>query len=116
MKFALLLSFCALVCSGCTDKNLNVILTSRAVYRTPESVTIRADYYELSDRSLSFVKIRLPDRPEITLPRAFSASGVRYTDDFQYVWWTKGDQAFCEIREPDGSWSMLYQDCREVSD
>ncbi|MGV8079564.1 MAG: MliC family protein [Syntrophales bacterium] len=77
---------------------------------------ILATYYELSDRSLSFVKVRLPGGREYTLPQALSASGARYTDDRELVWWIKGDAAFAEGRDAGGEWKPIYRDCRAAGD
>ncbi len=75
-----------------------------------------ATYYDLSDGSLAFVKVRLPDGKTITLPRALSASGSRYTDDVALVWWIKGDGAFAEVRGASGDWQPLYRNCRVAED
>ncbi len=77
---------------------------------------ILATYYELSDGSLSFVKVRLPGGKVYTLPQALSASGARYTDDRELVWWTKGDSAFAEVRDDNGEWTPKYRDCRVTSE
>jgi len=52
----------------------------------------------------------------VTLPRALSASGVRYTDDREWVWWTKGNSAFAETRTPNGEWQIRYPDCRQTAE
>lgn len=77
---------------------------------------VLATYYELSDRSLSFVKVRLPGGREYTLPQALSASGSRYTDDRELVWWIKGDAAFAEGRDAGGEWKPIYRDCRVTNE
>jgi CubicO group peptidase (beta-lactamase class C family) len=71
-----------------------------------------ATYYDLSDGSLPFVKVRLPEGRVYTLPRALSASGSRYTDDIELVWWIKGDTAFAESRGASGDWQPKYRNCR----
>jgi CubicO group peptidase (beta-lactamase class C family) len=75
-----------------------------------------ATYYDLADGSFSFVKVRLPDGKVVTLPRALSGSGSRYTDDRALVWWIKGDAAFAEVRGPSGDWRPLYRECRAAAD
>ncbi|HOI73472.1 MAG TPA: MliC family protein [Syntrophales bacterium] len=77
---------------------------------------VLATYYQLSDGSLSFVKVRMPDGKVYTLPQALSASGSRYTDDRELVWWTKGDLAFAEVRDDNGEWTQKYRDCRVTSE
>ena len=68
----------------------------------------------LSDSSLYFVKVTLPGGKNCTLPQVMSASGVRYTDDREVVWWTKGSGAFAETRDSAGQWVKLF-DCVELS-
>jgi len=63
---------------------------------------IIAKYYSLSDGSLNFVKVTLPDRKGHTLPNGVSASGARYTDDLKLIWWIKGETAFAETRTESG--------------
>jgi len=77
-----------------------------------ERVTAR--YYSLSDESLRFVKILLPDGREYTLPQVVSASGARYTDDMELLWWVKGDSAYAEMRDARGEWKVLYRECRVI--
>jgi membrane-bound inhibitor of C-type lysozyme len=74
-----------------------------------------AKYFSLSDNSLHFVKLTLPDGQEVTLPNVLSASGARYTSDTDLTWWTKGDVAFAEQRGLEGQWQTLYEDCRVIS-
>jgi membrane-bound inhibitor of C-type lysozyme len=105
--------------AGCARMEEGV-LTARpqahVIYRCENGERIVAGYYSLQDRSLDFVKLRLPDGAEITLPRAMSASGVRYTDDREWVWWTKGDSAFAETRTPNGEWRIRYANCRSTAE
>lgn len=109
----------ALVCvTGCGffgNQFLSVRTGKRVVYQTENGQLITATYYSLSDGSLSFVKVKLPDGRERTLPRVLSASGERYTDDSDLVWWTKGDRAFAETRGENGQWQVIYDNCRPVS-
>ncbi|MBU6260716.1 MAG: MliC family protein [Burkholderiales bacterium] len=98
---------------GCAG-SISATVTSRVDYRTRGGASIEARYYALNDGSLHFVKIRLPDGTEATLPNVLSASGAKYSDDRRYVWWTRGNGAFLEVRNDDGSWRMLYPDCEAV--
>jgi len=75
---------------------------------------VTARYYSLSDESLRFVKILLPDGREYTLPQVVSASGARYTDDMELLWWVKGDSAYAEMRDARGEWKVLYRECRVI--
>jgi len=75
---------------------------------------VTARYYSLSDESLRFVKILLPDGREYTLPQVVSASGARYTDDMELLWWVKGDSAYVEMRDAQGEWKVLYRECSVI--
>lgn len=85
-------------------------------YRCAGNVRIVARYFSLSDGSLSFVKVAMPDGREHTLPTAMSASGARYTDERELVWWTKGRGAFAEARDAGGQWHLLHGDCVQAGD
>ena len=110
--------FAALGCmSGCANAKkatLTVGAGERVTYECEKEQRIVARYYSLSDGSLDFVKVTLPDGKERSLPQVISASGVRYSDDFDLVWWTKGDTAFAETRNEKGEWQITYWDCRAI--
>ncbi len=117
MKASLILLLVCAAVSGCTigkQTELTAILESRMIYQCANGEPVVAEYYTLADKSLHFVKLTLPDGREYTLPNVLSASGVRYTDDAELLWWTKGDTAFAQNRGPDGQWRSLYLDCRMV--
>jgi membrane-bound inhibitor of C-type lysozyme len=59
-------------------------------YQNKDGAQITARYFSLSNGSLDFVKLTMPDGMEYTLPHAVSASGERYTDGLKLVWWIKG--------------------------
>lgn len=94
---------------------LSVREGKQLIYQCETGERITAQYYTLSDDSLHFVKVTLPDGRQYTLPQVLSASGVRYTDDAELVWWTKGESAFAETRGLDGQWQILYRDCKAIS-
>lgn len=102
---------------GCTAKRnpaaLTVLGGTPVIYESDSGYRIIARYFTLSDSSLDFVKLTLPGGKEYTLPQAMSASGVRYTDDRELVWWTKGKTAFAEVRDETGQWVRKY-DCKEI--
>ena len=110
----------ALVCtvSSCNTAEksgkLEVIGGKPIVYQAENGDRMTARYYSLSDKSLDFVKVTMPDGKEYTLPRVLSASGVRYTDDMELVWWNKGNTAHVEKRDENGEWQILYSECVEV--
>lgn len=101
-------------CANMKQKILTVSAGERVIYECEKGQRIAATYYSLSDGSLDFVKIMLPDGKERTLPRVLSASGVRYTGDFDLVWWTKGESAFAETRDENGEWRVLYRNCYAI--
>ncbi len=131
---AALVFFVALLAGGCSGKastHLTVKGGEAVVYEVGVDGTggstgaggaaggsaerITARYYSLSDDSLSFVKVTMPDGKIYTLPNVVSASGARYSDDRELVWWTKGDTAFAEKRGEDGQWKTVYTDCRVIA-
>lgn len=63
-----------------------------------------ARYGHLSDGSLEFVKVTMPNGRELTLPAAVSASGARYTDEFELVWWEHQGTVSVDVRRDDGTW------------
>jgi membrane-bound inhibitor of C-type lysozyme len=103
-------------CMGIKQETLTVRPLERVTYRCEQGERITARYFSLSDNSLGFVKVLLPDGQEVTLPQALSASGVRYTDEREWVWWTKGDAAFAETRTPSGEWCIRYDHCRVTTE
>jgi membrane-bound inhibitor of C-type lysozyme len=102
---------------GCNGKRSTTELIvcggNPVMYESDHGDHIMARYFTLSDGSLGFVKVTLPGGREYTLPQVMSASGVRYTDDRELVWWTKGNSAFAEIRNINGEWKKIY-DCNEI--
>lgn len=82
-------------------------------YLCEQGQRVQVRYFALSDQSLNFVKLALPDGKDYTLPQSVSASGARYTDDHEAVWWNKGDEGFVEMRDKDGEWQSVYNDCKQ---
>ncbi|UBO73067.1 MliC family protein [Aeromonas rivuli] len=82
-------------------------------YQCANDQKVQVSYFGLSDDSLNFVKLALPNGKDYTLPQVVSASGVRYTDDHEVVWWNKGKEGFVEQRAEDGKWQSLYAECKQ---
>ncbi len=80
-------------------------------YRCEGGTHIAAAYYHLADESLRFVRLRMPGGRKCTLPQGLSASGARYTDEVEWVWWIKGESARLETRGTDGEWRPRYEAC-----
>jgi membrane-bound inhibitor of C-type lysozyme len=106
---------CLSGCGSAKQEQLAVQGGEPITYQCEGGEQIVARYYSLSDKSLHFVKVTMPDGQEHTLPNVLSASGARYTDDYLWVWWTKGESAFAEARDQDGEWQVKYQNCQQVT-
>lgn len=101
----------AITSTGCAY-TLRVVEGDAIRYQCAEGAQVVVRYYSLSDDSLQFVKLTLPDGNIHTLPNAVSASGVRYTDEREVVWWNKGQSGFVQMRDDSGAWQVRYADCR----
>ena len=78
-------------------------------YQCGDITFVKARYYQLSDGSLSFVRLSFPRAGQhYTLPQLVSASGARYSDDREISWWIKGDTASIEQRNEKGEWKSMY--------
>jgi membrane-bound inhibitor of C-type lysozyme len=75
-----------------------------------------AEYGSLSDGRLHFVKVKMPDGREYTLPQVVSASGARYTDEREIVWWTHHGKVRVDIRGAEGGWKTEYSELKEVEE
>jgi len=117
--FAAVAVLSTVACTGLArngrEGSLRALVTSSGTYLCAGGERIQVTYYRLSDNSLDFVKVIFPGGKERTLPNAVSASGARYTDERELVWWTKGDTAFVQTRGPDGKWHISSKDCRRVA-
>jgi len=119
-KYLRIIGICSLLVLllyGCAGKQNPAPLTVNGgepvIYKSDSGDRIIARYFSLSDSTLDFVKVTLPGGREYTLPQVLSASGVRYTDDRELVWWTKGNTAFAEVRDENGQWITKYN-CKEI--
>ncbi len=83
-------------------------------YRCSSGERLEATYYELRDRSLAFVRLRLPDGRQLTLPQIASASGARFSSDRELTWWIKGSSGFLQQRDSEGEWRVTLKDCDSV--
>jgi len=71
-----------------------VVARQQLTYHCAEGHHVVATYYGLADGSLDFVKLELPGDARVTLPRLVSGSGVRYSDEARFQWWSKGQAGF----------------------
>lgn len=114
LVLALILLALALSQGARRDGGVRLVVTGGepVVYRCGNGDCLAARYYGLSDGSLNFVKVLFPDGREYTLPQVLSASGARYTDDAELIWWVKGERVYVEKRDESGEWRPLYEECR----
>ena len=104
---------CSCVISS-SKTSLTVNLGPPVHYTSETGKQFVARYGSLSDNSLHFVKLTMPDGQEYTLPQVVSGSGVRYTDDREIVWWTHQNTVRVDVRDDDGKWVTRYPDLKEV--
>ncbi len=121
MPKKIMITFCAVAvlsvmtgCRGGSGNDLTVLGGDPVDYNCSNGDRIVARYYTLSDSSLHFVKVLMPDSREFTLPQVLSGSGARYTDDRMLTWWIKGDSASVEMRDDNGNWQTIYENCAVV--
>lgn len=104
-------------CAGsCRETRLTVDIGQAVYYISEDGDRFVAKYGSLSDKSLHFVKVSLPDGREYTLPQVMSGSGVRYTDDRDLVWWTHQGTVRVDMRDADGNWVTKYPELREIQE
>jgi membrane-bound inhibitor of C-type lysozyme len=88
---------------------LTVTLSEPIIYLSQDNKTFIARYGALSDDSLSFIKVTLPNGIEKTLPRAISASGARYADGRELEWWEhKGEVCVTKRDNATQNWLKCY--------
>ena len=85
-------------------------------YRSDNGDFFVARYGSLSDGTLHFVKVKMPDGRQYTLPQIVSASGARYTDEKELVWWTHQGTVRVDVRDDQGKWTTGYSGLREVQE
>jgi membrane-bound inhibitor of C-type lysozyme len=98
-----------------SDTLLTVLLERPIIYINDKGELFSATYGQLSDKSLNFVKVSLPDGRKLTLPQVISGSGARYTDDRTLVWWEHKGTVTIDIRDSEGKWETKYKDLIPVA-
>ncbi|MBN1291959.1 MAG: MliC family protein [Candidatus Latescibacteria bacterium] len=101
---------------GVRQNKLMVEIGQPVYYISEDGSHFVARYGSLSDKSLHFVKVQLPDGREYTLPQVISASGVRYTDERELVWWTHQGTVRVDARNSEGNWVTIHNELRETTD
>lgn len=97
-----------------SDGTLKVKVGQEIYYQSEKGETFTARYCSLSDGSLNFVKVTMPNGKEYTLPQVISASGARYTDDGKLTWWEHHGTVRIDMRDSTGEWKTMYQELRQV--
>jgi membrane-bound inhibitor of C-type lysozyme len=108
--------YCIAGCDSCSQSGLSVVGGDPVDYQCGNGDLIVAKYYTLSDSSLYFVKVQLPDNEVYTLPQSVSGSGARYTDEMKMIWWVKGDSVTVQMRDEYGDWQPVFENCCVVGD
>ena len=117
---ALLITILAVSLSACacvenpSKPVLTVDIAPPVTYGSNNGDQFGARYGSLSDGSLSFVKLKMPDGREYTLPQAVSGSGARYTDDREIIWWEHQGTVRVDVRAAGGNWETKYSDLKVV--
>ena len=96
------------------EETLTVDIGQPAYYESANGDRFVARYWSLSDGSLHFIKLKMPNGREYTLPQAVSGSGARYTDDREIVWWEHKGKVRVDVRAADGKWKTKYPDLKMV--
>jgi len=97
-----------------SETALTVDIGPPVTYESANGDQFVARYGSLSDGSLPFVKLKMPDGQEYTLSQAVSGSGARYTDDREIVWWEHQGTVRVDVRDSDGKWKTKYSDLKEI--
>jgi len=109
----LAVSLCA--CFGNPQNKVPTVDIGQPVYyKSDNGDQFEAKYGSLSDGSLHFVKVKMPDGREYTLHQAISGSGARYTDDREIVWWEHQGTVQVDVRDAGGKWKTKYSDLKEI--
>ena len=113
----LIISILAASLLGCATNQETVLsadIGPPVYYRSDKGDLFVARYGSLSDGTLHFVKVKMPNGRQHTLPQIVSASGVRYTDERELVWWTHQGKVRVEVRDLEGKWKTPYSELIEV--
>jgi len=102
-------------CKSALESIMTAKLTEPIYYQQPDGGIFIVRYGALSDGSLHFMKLATPDGKDFTLQQTISGSGVRYTDDRNYIWWEHHGKVNLEIRAPEGKWINLPIELRLIN-
>ena len=91
--------------------DVTLIRGSSIRYRYGGGEQLQAADYSLRDRSLAFVRLRLPHGRLLTLPAVASGSGERFSTDRDFTWWSTWRGSFQQKRNSKGEWRISLQNC-----
>ena len=111
---SIILSSISITASAKDKENLAVNLGPIIKYESKDGKIFKARYGSLSDESIHFVKITMPDGNKYTLPQVLSGSGVRYTDEREIIWWTHQGTVRVDMRNDKGEWVTKYPELKEI--
>ncbi len=114
--FIIILTVFLCACAKSPQKGVPTVNIGEPVYyESADGERFEARYGSLSDGTLHFAKLKMPDGKEYTLHQAISGSGARYTDDREIVWWEHQGTVQVDVRGPDGEWVSKYSGLKVVS-
>jgi len=96
-------------CRTVVKEKLNVELTQEVEYLCSDGSKIDARFYTLTDNSLSFVKVKIVDGKEYTLPQVIAASGARYSDEYSLQFWIKGNSMTLYKMNEEREWEIIKE-------
>ena len=96
-------------CSTIAKEKLAVELTQEVEYISSDESKIEARFYSLTDNSLKFVKVKMVDGKEYTLPQVIAASGARYSDEYSLQFWIKGNAMTLYKMNEEREWEIIKE-------
>jgi membrane-bound inhibitor of C-type lysozyme len=96
-------------CSTIAKEKLNVELTQEEEYLCSDESKIEARFYTLTDNSLKFVKVKMVEGKEYTLPQVIAASGARYSDEYSLQFWIKGNSMTLYKMNEEREWEIVKE-------
>jgi membrane-bound inhibitor of C-type lysozyme len=96
-------------CSTIAKEKLTVELTQEVEYICSDESKIEARFYTLTDNSLNFVKVKMVDGKEYTLPQVIAASGARYSDEYSLQFWIKGNSMTLYKMNEEREWEIIKE-------
>ncbi len=116
IRRVLLVSILALFMHSCATNPQKEVPTveigTPVTYESANGERFVARYGSLSDGTLHFIKLKMPNGREYTLPQTVSGSGTRYTDDREIVWWEHRGTVRVDVRGAGGKRVTEYSDLK----